>query len=110
MKAGLDADVIRLRFSQEACTLERAPLSFAGVRKDFQLALAELRTDLDVFTTEPLPSEHPVWSTPGIVVLPHVGGLHPTRDAIVADLWVENLRRFLAGQPLLEVVDRVRGY
>jgi phosphoglycerate dehydrogenase-like enzyme len=65
---------------------------------------------LDVFTTEPLPSEHPFWSTPGIVVLPHVGGLHPTRDAIVADLWVENLRRFVAGQPLLEVVDRARGY
>ncbi len=65
---------------------------------------------LDVFTTEPLPSEHPFWSTPGIVVLPHVGGLHPTRDTIVAGLWVENLQRFLAGQPLLQVVDRARGY
>jgi glyoxylate/hydroxypyruvate reductase len=65
---------------------------------------------LDVFTTEPLPSEHPFWTTPGIVVLPHVGGLHPTRDTIVASLWVENLRRFVAGQPLLQVVDRARGY
>jgi len=65
---------------------------------------------LDVFTTEPLPSSHPFWTTPGIVVLPHVGGLHPTRDTIVARLWVENLRRFLAGQPLLQVVDRARGY
>jgi predicted acylesterase/phospholipase RssA len=52
MKAGLDADVIRLGFSQEAYSLERAPLSSAGVRKDFQQALAELRTDLDVFTTD----------------------------------------------------------
>jgi predicted acylesterase/phospholipase RssA len=52
MKAGLDADVIRLRFSQEANNLERAPLSPSGVRKDFQRALAELRTDLDVFTTD----------------------------------------------------------
>jgi len=65
---------------------------------------------LDVFTTEPLPPEHPFWTTPGIVVLPHVGGLHPTRDTIVASLWVDNLRRFLAGQPLLQVVDRARGY
>jgi len=65
---------------------------------------------LDVFTTEPLPSEHPFWTTPGIVVLPHVGGLHPTRDTIVAELWVQNLQRFLAGQPLLQVVDRGRGY
>jgi hypothetical protein len=49
MKAGLDANVVRLRFSQEAYGLQRAPLSPAGVRKDFQQALAELRTDLDAF-------------------------------------------------------------
>jgi phosphoglycerate dehydrogenase-like enzyme len=65
---------------------------------------------LDVFTTEPLPAEHPFWTTPGIVVLPHVGGLHPERDTLVADLWVENLRRFLADRPLLQLVDRARGY
>ena len=65
---------------------------------------------LDVFRTEPLPAEHPFWTTPGIVVLPHVGGLHPRRDAIVAGLWVDNLERFLAGRPLLQVVDRSRGY
>jgi hypothetical protein len=52
MKAGLDADVIHLRFSQEAYGLDRAPLSPSGVRKDFQRALAELRTDLDVFTAD----------------------------------------------------------
>jgi phosphoglycerate dehydrogenase-like enzyme len=65
---------------------------------------------LDVFRTEPLPAEHPFWTTPGIVVLPHVGGLHPRRDAIVARLWVDNLERFLADRPLLQVVDRSRGY
>jgi predicted acylesterase/phospholipase RssA len=52
MKAGLDADVIRLRFSQEAYGLESTPLSPSGVRKDFQRALAEMRTDLDVFTPD----------------------------------------------------------
>jgi hypothetical protein len=52
MKAGLDADVIRLRFSHEASTVERTPLSSSGVRKDFQRALAEMRTDLDVFTPD----------------------------------------------------------
>jgi phosphoglycerate dehydrogenase-like enzyme len=65
---------------------------------------------LDVFTTEPLPREHPFWVTPGITVLPHIGGLHPERDRIVADLWVQNLRRFLDGGALLHVVDRARGY
>lgn len=65
---------------------------------------------LDVFTREPLPEDSPLWTTEGIVVFPHVGGHHPDRDAIVAELWVENLRRWEAGQPLLHVVDRTRGY
>jgi glyoxylate/hydroxypyruvate reductase A len=65
---------------------------------------------LDVFRTEPLPPESPLWTTEGITIFPHVGGLHPTRDALVAELWVDNLRRFAAEQPLREVVDRARGY
>jgi len=65
---------------------------------------------LDVYRTEPLPAEHPFWTTDGILVLPHVGGLHPTRDTFVAELFVDNLRRFLAGEPLREVVDPARGY
>jgi phosphoglycerate dehydrogenase-like enzyme len=65
---------------------------------------------LDVFAVEPLPVEHPFWTTPGITVLPHIGGLHPDRDGVVAQLFVENLKRFLAGRPLLHAVDRARGY
>jgi predicted acylesterase/phospholipase RssA len=52
MKAGLDADMIRLKFSQESYEIHREPLSPAGVRKDFQQAVAELRTDLDAFTED----------------------------------------------------------
>jgi hypothetical protein len=52
MKAGLDADTIRLPFSQESYELTREKLSPSGVRKDFQQALAELRTDLDAFTPD----------------------------------------------------------
>jgi phosphoglycerate dehydrogenase-like enzyme len=65
---------------------------------------------LDVFRQEPLPSEHPFWQTEGILVLPHIGGGHPTRDRIVAKLFTENLGRFLDGRPLKEVVDRSAGY
>jgi len=65
---------------------------------------------LDVFRTEPLPVDHPFWTTPGIIVVPHLGGLHPTRDELVAALFVDNLRRFLAGKPLQHVVDRALGY
>lgn len=52
MKAGLDADPIRPRFSQESYRLERQVLSPSGVRRDFQQGLAELRTDLDAFTPD----------------------------------------------------------
>ena len=65
---------------------------------------------LDVFRQEPLPADHPFWATEGILVLPHIGGPHPERDRIVARLFVENLRRFLDGEPLMEVVDRAAGY
>jgi len=65
---------------------------------------------LDVFPTEPLPAESPLWTTDGIVIFPHVGGLHPERDTLVAELFGENVRRFVAGEPLREVVDRARGY
>jgi predicted acylesterase/phospholipase RssA len=52
MKSGLDADVIRLRFSQDAYQLKRSPHSQWGLRKDFQEGLAELRTDLDDFSPD----------------------------------------------------------
>ncbi len=83
------------------------------VDADLVAAVSERRIAgavLDVYTTEPLPAEHPFWTTDGIVVLPHVGGLHPQRDMLVARLWVENLAALLAGRPLREVVDRARGY
>jgi len=65
---------------------------------------------LDVYRQEPLPAEHPFWTTEGIIVLPHIGGPHPQRDRIVARLFVDNLGRFLDGKPLKEVVDRKAGY
>ena len=65
---------------------------------------------LDVFRKEPLPETHPFWKTEGIRVLPHLGGGHPQRSAAVAEIFADNARRFLAGEPLTAVVDRARGY
>ena len=65
---------------------------------------------LDVFREEPLPATHPFWKTEGIRVLPHIGGGHPDRNAAVAEIFVDNARRFLAGEPLNAVVDRALGY
>ncbi len=84
------------------------------IRDDDLIAAVKAKTIagavLDVFRQEPLPKEHAFWTTDGILVLPHIGGPHPRRDSIVAKLFVENLRRFLDGQPLKEVVDRAAGY
>jgi phosphoglycerate dehydrogenase-like enzyme len=65
---------------------------------------------LDVFRVEPLPADHPFWRARNIVVLPHVGGVHPRRDKFVSALFVENARRFADGRPLKALVDRARGY
>lgn len=65
---------------------------------------------LDVFREEPLPATHPFWTTENILVLPHIGGGHARRGAVVADIFVENLRRHLAGEPFVTGVDRARGY
>jgi phosphoglycerate dehydrogenase-like enzyme len=62
---------------------------------------------LDVFSEEPLPPEHPLWDAPNVTITPHVSGATSRfRD----DLIVENVRRYLAGEPLLNPVDPARGY
>jgi phosphoglycerate dehydrogenase-like enzyme len=62
---------------------------------------------LDVVGEEPLPPEHPLWAAPNVTITPHVSGATPRfRDELV----VENLRRYLAGEPLLNPVDPGRGY
>lgn len=65
---------------------------------------------LDVYRKEPLPADHAFWGTEGITVLPHIGGLDAHRDEIVATLFADNMGRFLAGEPLVALVDRSRGY
>ena len=65
---------------------------------------------LDVFREEPLPSTHAFWQTDGIKVLPHIGGGHPDRNAAVAEIFVDNARRFLSGEPLKAEVNRALGY
>jgi glyoxylate/hydroxypyruvate reductase A len=63
---------------------------------------------LDVFETEPLPADHPLWGLPNVVITPHVAG--PSTPAEIAPVFNDNLRRYLAGRRLRFVVDRRRGY
>jgi len=61
---------------------------------------------LDVFEQEPLPSDHPLWTTPGVLITPHTAGFGPYLDERRYDILSDNCRRFLAGQPLRNVVDK----
>ncbi|MDJ0755507.1 MAG: D-2-hydroxyacid dehydrogenase [Ardenticatenaceae bacterium] len=65
---------------------------------------------LDVFETEPLPADSPLWKMENVLLTPHVSGFTPHYDDRVTDIFVDNLRRYLAGEPLLNVVNRERGY
>jgi phosphoglycerate dehydrogenase-like enzyme len=65
---------------------------------------------LDVFATEPLPPDHPLWSTPGVVVSAHMSGDTVGWTDTLAHQFVDNAARWLAGEDLVNVVDKRLGY
>lgn len=77
------------------------------------LALQERRiagAALDVFTDEPLPANSPFWKAPNTIITPHVAGMSVNYNARAIDLFVENLKRYLTGAPLLNRFEGQRGY
>jgi len=65
---------------------------------------------VDVFAEEPPPAGHPLYGLEQVILSPHVSGFLPSYDDRCAELFAENLRRWLTGAPLLNLVDRSRGY
>jgi len=65
---------------------------------------------LDVFSQEPLPESSALWGMPNVLITPHVSGSNPHYDRRVTDLFIDNLKRYLAGEPLRNKVDMERGY
>jgi glyoxylate/hydroxypyruvate reductase A len=63
---------------------------------------------LDVFPTEPLPPEHPIWAAPNTFITPHISGVNRPDD--VTRVFLDNLTRYLNGEPLENIVDLRRGY
>jgi phosphoglycerate dehydrogenase-like enzyme len=61
---------------------------------------------LDVFEIEPLPTDHPLWTAPNMLITPHVATRGPYLEDRWADVVVENCRRFAAGEELINVVDK----
>jgi phosphoglycerate dehydrogenase-like enzyme len=65
---------------------------------------------LDVTAPEPLPSDHPLWRGPNVVITPHVAGLSARYLDHVIEIFAENLRRYVSGEQLLNIVERELGY
>ena len=65
---------------------------------------------LDVFETEPLPADSPLWSMPQVIISPHMSGDFEEHPQALSDLFIENFRRYREGEPLLNVVDKSLGY
>jgi len=65
---------------------------------------------LDVTDPEPLPAGHPLWTHPRVIVTPHTAGGSPRRAGRVIDTLCENLQRMRAGQPLVAIIDKEKGY
>lgn len=65
---------------------------------------------LDVTNPEPLPNDSPLWEMDNVIITPHNAGQSPKAPRRVFELFCENLKRFVAGEPLINVVDKTRGY
>ncbi|HEV8131114.1 MAG TPA: D-2-hydroxyacid dehydrogenase [Acidobacteriota bacterium] len=65
---------------------------------------------LDVTDPEPLPAEDPLWDCPHLIITPHNSGDAPIRQKRHVALVAENVRRYSSGLPMLNVVDKARGY
>jgi D-2-hydroxyacid dehydrogenase (NADP+) len=65
---------------------------------------------LDVTEPEPLPSDHPLWTLPNVIITPHYSGAQPAYFEELGELFLGNLERYLRGEPLRNVVDKQEGY
>jgi phosphoglycerate dehydrogenase-like enzyme len=65
---------------------------------------------LDVFATEPLPADNPLWACENVIVTPHCASVYDGWDLKAVRMFADNLTRWRNGQPLLNVVDPERGY
>ena len=108
--AGIGAELGSMKASAYFVNVGRgATVDEAALAK----ALSEKRiagAAVDVFAQEPPPAGHPLYALDNVIVSPHVSGFLPSYDDKCVALFAENLRRYLDGAPLLNLVDRVKGY
>jgi phosphoglycerate dehydrogenase-like enzyme len=65
---------------------------------------------LDVFETEPLPEDSPLWGVDRMIITSHYAGVTPHYNERALEVFLDNLDRYQAGEPLRNVVDKQLGY
>ena len=65
---------------------------------------------LDVFATEPLPADSPLWAMDNVIISPHSASTVAAENGLLTELFTDNLQRWLAGRPLRNLYDRAAGY
>lgn len=65
---------------------------------------------MDVFATEPLPKEDPIWGAPNLLISPHCSAVYDGWERASVAMFADNIARFLADEPLQNIVDPARGY
>ena len=107
----IDAESLsRMKPSSVLINVARGPVV---VEADLVASLASNRlaaAGLDVTETEPLDPDSPLWDMPNVLITPHVGAQSDRRVDDTVDFFCDNLRRFLAGEPLVNLVDKQLGF
>ncbi len=113
-------DQTRGMFDAATFAAMRPTARFVNVGRGFHVVTADLEAALadgaiagaalDVFDTEPLPESSGLWSMPNVLVSPHMSGDFLGWESALVDVFADNLARWLAGEPLRNVVDKWLGY
>ncbi|HEY3512558.1 MULTISPECIES: D-2-hydroxyacid dehydrogenase [Kribbella] len=106
----VDAGVLAaMRPGSHLVNVARGPIVDEGALLD-AVADGHIAATLDVFDREPLSPDHPLWTAPNVTVTAHMSGdVIGWRDTLAAQ-FANNARRWLAGEPLLNIVDKKLGY
>lgn len=107
----IDADALAaMKPSAFLVNISRGALVDEGALVEALQASRLAGAALDVFEQEPLPDNSPLWRMDNVILTPHIAGTTPNYERRAAELFAENLRRFSAGQSLINQVDFARGY
>ena len=106
-------DAAKFELMKEAAFFINIGRGATVVLDDLTVALQEGRiggAGLDVYQIEPLPEGHPLWRLPNVLLTPHVAGDGPYLDQRRTELFIDNCKRFDAGEPLRNVVDKAQWF